>query len=174
MGQVAEIASRSQAMIISSKTVVTGLQETAPNLQYRILAHAQSFDIGKDITITAYEQLPPLVSNLVNTVFYITSERASILHLGHARDLRGLPDHSPNLLCIPIGGPKYDVCTPQDAAEYTAQIEPEYVLPLMGTIRKSTAFVIAIGAKKSEITTLYPAEGEHYKVPIYRKRLNKK
>jgi hypothetical protein len=169
MGRVQEIAARTNALVVSNEHVLQTLQETEPDFDMHLLGHTESMELGNGVTITAYEQQYDTEPVPVNTLFYVSSKRATILHLGHAKDLRGLADHSPNLLAVPINGMGAGVFTPQSAAEMTVFLAPDYVIPLLGDISKITEFVIAVGATKKKTKTLYPAEGESYTIPIYRR-----
>lgn len=167
-GFVPNLPENPKRLVLGNAQVIATLQDQGVvENQVQILNHEETYDAGHNVTVTAYEQSYETERLLTNTMFLITSERASVLHLGRAQNLSGLPDCCPNLLCIPIAGPSKGVFTPQAAADTAATLEPDYVLPLLGDIAQSTQFDIAVGAQKKRISRLFPAEGEAYTVPIY-------
>ncbi len=171
MGYVSQFPPNPNRVILGNEQVAASLQgQGVDAMQLRVIKHAESFDAGHDVVVTAYEQSYETDQLIINTIYCVTSKQANVLHLGRAQDLRGLGDCSPHLLCIPIGESKSGVFTPQQAAKTTALIEPNYVLPLLGDVGQSTQFDIAVAAQKKKITRLFPAEGEAYSVPIYEKK----
>ncbi len=171
MGYVSQFPPNPDRMIFGNEQVIASLQEQGIDItQLRAIKHAESFDAGQGVVVTAYEQSYETDQLITNTMYYVTSKQANVLHLGQAQNLRGLGDCRPHLLCIPIAGPKSGVFTPQAAAETAALIEPNYVLPLLGDVAQSTQFDIAVAAQKKKITRLFPAEGEAYSVPIYERK----
>jgi L-ascorbate metabolism protein UlaG (beta-lactamase superfamily) len=167
-GFVSKLPENPNRIILSNAQVIAFLKEQGVDAtQLRVMNHTESYDVGQSVVVKAFEQSYERERLLANTMFFVTSDRASVLHLGRAQDLHGLADCRPHLLCIPIAGPQMGVFTPQAAAETAASLEPNYVLPLLGDISQSTQFDIAVGAQKKRITRLFPAEGEAYTVPIY-------
>ena len=170
-GFIPNLPENPNRIILSNTHVSAKLkQQGIDAAQLQILTHSESYDAGANVVVTAYEQHFEGERLFANTIFFVTSEKATILHMGRAQDLHGLPDCCPNLLCIPIAGPQMGVFTPQAAAEAAASLEPHYVLPMLGDITQSTQFDIAVGAQKKRITRLFPAEGEAYTVPIYERK----
>ncbi|MFX0169622.1 MAG: MBL fold metallo-hydrolase [Candidatus Hodarchaeota archaeon] len=168
MGYIPQLQANPNRVIFANVQVINYLRERGfETKQLRVISHKETFDTNQGVLITAYEQSYEADQLLTNTMYHVTSNQTSVLHLGRARDLHGLPDCRPHLLCIPIAGPRFGAFSPQAAAEAAVRLEPSYVLPLLGDIAQSTQFDIAVAAQKKKITRLFPAEGEAYTVPIY-------
>jgi L-ascorbate metabolism protein UlaG (beta-lactamase superfamily) len=168
LGNAVEVIKRFDVKTIGNPEVISLLREQGAPLDNLLTLDAEeSFTTESGITVTAFESAQTTLTSR-NTTFFISSEKARVLHLGKANTYAYFGAEIPDLLCVPIAGEGEGTLAPQQAAQITAALQPDYVLPICGDTTAATQFLVTASTLAPKVTTLFPAQGQTYTIMIRR------
>ncbi len=168
LGNAIDVVKKFGVKAIGNPDVISLLREQGASRDNLVsLETGESITSDSGITVTAYESTQTTLTSR-NSTFYISSEKARVLHLGRANTYAYFGAEVPDLLCVPVAGEENGVLDPQQAATITAALQPDYVLPVCGDTTAATQFLVTTSTLAPKVTTLYPAKGQTYTIMIRR------
>ncbi len=168
LGNAVDVIKRFGVKAIGNPDVISLLREQgAPQENLVSLEAGESLASESGITITAFENTQTTLTSR-NTTFFISSEKARVLHLGRANTYTYFGADIPDILCVPVAGEGKGVLDPQQAATITAALRPDYALPICGDTTEATQFLVTTSTLAPKVTTLFPAKGQTYTIVIRR------
>ena len=166
LGNSVEVIKRFGVKTIGNPEVISLLREQGAPLDNLVALDAEeTFTSDSGITVTAFESAQTSLTSR-NTTYFIASEKARVLHLGRANTYAYFGAEIPDLLCVPVAGEAEGTIDPQQAAQITAALQPDYVLPISGDTTAATQFLVTTSTLAPKVTTLFPAKGQTYTIMI--------
>jgi L-ascorbate metabolism protein UlaG (beta-lactamase superfamily) len=168
LGNAFDVIRRFGVKVIGNSEVASLLHEQGASQEDLVsLEVGESWSSEAGVTVTAYESAQSTLTSQ-NTTFYISSEKARVLHLGRATMYAYYGSEIPDLLCVPVAGEDEGTLNPEQAATITSALQPDYVLPICGDTTAATQFLLTVSTLAPKVTTLFPAKGQTYTIMIRR------
>ncbi len=168
LGNTIDVIRKFGVKVIGNPAVSSLLLEQGASPDDLVTLDAGGFWTSEaDVTVMAYESTQSTLTSR-NTTFFISGEKASVLHLGRASMYAYYGSDTPDLLCAPVAGDDEGTLNPQQAAQITSALQPDYVLPICGDTTAATQFLLTTATLAPKVTTLFPAKGQTYTVMIRR------
>jgi L-ascorbate metabolism protein UlaG (beta-lactamase superfamily) len=163
LGNAAEFAIEKGTIIVGNPQVIEELtRQKALGYSLEEITPGMDFTIHTNISLTAFKLPHGGFLAPQNTAFLVSSPQGTVLHLGHAKELKNIQVKGSDLLCLPVAGKKMGTMDPKTAADATLGIQPRYVLPISGTPEQVSEFLVYLIQLGCDATPLTPLEGETF------------
>lgn len=163
LGNALLFSRKKGSIIVSNNQVINILRkEGTPSYYLETLASGKELDLGKNIKIQGFKLRRGGFLAPHNVAILVESDQGSVLHLGHANEIRSLARSKPDLLCIPISGKKKGSFNTEEAVMATLAIKPRFVLPISGNTDQIKSYHSLLKTKESTIIPISISVGETF------------